>query len=496
MKRILALLLPLALLLSASAWAMVGAEYDDAPETMHILDMGTDIKHETILPRVQSYDNRFDDVPEGSWFYPYAAAGYEYALFTGRTARSFAPDAEITVAELLILSARIRAAYNGESIADTAPWSLAPYVAYLRGQGIYDDGMTLLLSQTATRAQAAGVFAATLPEDCYDERNASLVSDAYASGAFITDVNEATPYQPQILWMYRQGLLVGMDARGSYRPAQSTTRAEVAAVVTRIVDPSLRLTPDWVVPPRRSAAGTTLADLIPMPEQVNTAPDYDDFGAIDALTRRMLALGEHTLTLQYPVTLSQSDAQTIANLFNACVKDYCEQMYNHVLVTRYYNSGRATVAFSSAGCTDEELARYREETMARAAEVHDTLWETGRLREGMSQLEIARVYFLWLCDNCVYDHDGLGDVSLSHIAYSALKLGKAVCDGYTGAYNLLLKLEGIDCRALHNDEHIWTAATLDGTEYHIDVTWADQTGQTTLKYFAMTPEESYQLHPW
>ena len=494
--KLLSLLLPLVLLLSVSVWAVVGAAYEDAPDTMHILDMGTDTAPASLLPRALRYDGRFDDVAESDWFYPYAAAGYEYGLFTGRGEHVFAPDAEITVAELATLSARIRAAWEGDTIPDAEPWSAAPYVAYLRERGAFDDSLTPYLAETATRAQAAGVFAATLPGSCFDDRNALLVTDAYASGAYIADVGEYTPYQPQIMWMYRQGLLAGVDAAGSYAPARTTTRAEIAAVVTRIVDPALRLTPDWVVLPRWSAVGTTLTDLVPMPERVEPAPAYDDADAIDAQTRRMLALGEHTLTLQYPVTLSQSDAQTIANLFNRCVKGYCEQMYNHVRVTRYLNSGRAKVAFSAAGCTDEELARYREETMARAVAVHDLLWETGQLVEGMSQRDIARVYFLWLCDNCDYDYDALGDTSLGHIAYSALLNGKAVCDGYTGAYNLFLKLEGIDCRAVHNDAHIWTAATLDGAECHIDVTWADQDRRAALKYFAMTPEESYQLHPW
>lgn len=496
MKRTLSLLLPLAMLLTVGVWAVVGTEYDDAPDAMHIMDMGTDVKYETILPRVRDYDGRFDDVAGTDWFYPYAAAGYEYALINGRGERTFAPDAEITVAELTVLSARIRAAYEGDAITDSATWSAAPYVAYLRSHGAFDEGLAKHLTEKATRAQVAAVFAAALPESCYDDRNATLIDDALASGGFIYDVVADTPYREQILWMYRQGLLTGVDEWGSYHPAQTTTRAEVAAVVTRIVDPALRLTPNWSVPPRWSALGTTLTDLVPMPEQVDSAPAYDDAAAIDALTRRMLALGEHTLTLHYPVTLSQSDAQTIANLFNDCVKGYCEQMYNHVRVTRYLNSGRALVAFSAAGCTDAELERYREATMTRAVEVHDKLWETGQLHEGMSQMEIARVYFLWLCDSCVYDPAEQGDTSLGHIAYSALIDGKAVCDGYTGAYNLFLKLEGIDCRAVHNDEHIWTEATLDAAVYHIDVTWADQTGQTALQYFAMTPEQSRALHPW
>ena len=497
-RRIPPLLLPLALLLSVSVWAVVGTGYGDAAVSTHIAE--NDGKVTALLPRARSYDGRFTDVAAESWYRPYVAAGYDYALFNGRGEHTFAPDAAITVAELATLSARIRAAYLGEQITDDAPWSAAPYVAFLREQEAFDESLTPYLSETATRAQVAGVFAATLPDGCYDDRNALLVTDAYGSGGFIGDVDEHTPYQPQILWMYRQGLLTGTDETGSFLPARPTTRAEVAAVVARIVDPALRLTPDWVVLPRWSALGTTLTDLVPMPERVTDAPAYDDADAIDALVRRMLALGEHTITLNYPVALSKSDLQTIVNLFNDCVKSYCEQMYNHALATGYIEngekSGRATVDFTAAGCTGEELAQYREAAMARAVEVHDRLWETGQLAEGMSQREIAQVYYLWLCGHCTYDYEGLGDVSLSHIAYNALVNGKAVCDGYTGAYNLFLKLEGIDCRAVHNDSHIWTAATLDGTEYHIDVTWADQSGRTTLEYFAMTPEQSYQLHPW
>ena len=113
----------------------------------------------------------------------------------------------------------------------------------------------------------------------------------------------------------------------------------------------------------------------------------------------------------------------------------------------------------------------------------------------MSQYEIAQVYYQWLCEHCRYD-DGAGDDSLSHLAYGALVNGLAVCDGYTGAYNLLLKLEGIDCYALPNATHIWTVATLDGETVHIDATWGDQGNTGTKRYFAMTPEQSYSLHPW
>ena len=59
-----------------------------------------------------------------------------------------------------------------------------------------------------------------------------------------------------------------------------------------------------------------------------------------------------------------------------------------------------------------------------------------------------------------------------------------------------MKLEGIDCYALPNATHIWTVATLDGETVHIDTTWGDQGNTGTKQYFAMTPEQSYALHPW
>lgn len=65
-----------------------------------------------------------------------------------------------------------------------------------------------------------------------------------------------------------------------------------------------------------------------------------------------------------------------------------------------------------------------------------------------------------------------------------------------GAYNLLLKLEGISCTALSNTGHIWTVAVLDGTQYHIDTTWGDSGTVTDYRYFAMTPSQSWGYHSW
>lgn len=467
----------------------------------------TETEQESLLPRTKSYGAAFDDVNENSWYYPYVVASYEYSLIFGHD-ESFAPDDEITVAELLTITARTRAFYTEETIpaaVEGEAWFM-PYVRYLTDRGLLDVG-AMEYRAPATRAQLAGIFAAALPEECFNGLNATIVADAYASGDYITDVNEYTPYQQQILWLYREGLSAGVDDTGSYWPDKTTTRAEAAAIVTRMIEPPQRLTPSWdltaaltpaeQMPETRTPAGTTLSSLIEAPEQVTDAPDCGDFDAIDALARQMLAEDKSAIRLSYEEVPTHDDAMALAVGFTSRVKSYCEQMYNTVLC-QVWSSGAVDLMFSATACTDEELAQYRAETMAKALEIREMLWATGQLREGMSQYERAKVCYLWLCDYCTYDWDSMYDESaLSHIAYSALVNGVAVCDGYTGAYNLLLKLEGIDCYAMHNSSHIWTVATLDGQVCHIDTTWGDQTpAESRLRYFAMTEQQAYATHPW
>ncbi len=488
------LFLALALLMTVSALAQSDPAEDIPPEQAETAEEA---------PRftpLRAYEGEFSDVSEDGWYAPAVVSAYEYGLLNGRGEGRFAPQESITIAELLTIAARLRCIYQTGSDAlpeteseDGAPW-YAPYVAYLKSEKLLDNSFEGFYLLPASRAQMAGIFAFALPEEWYEDINAALVTSGVASGEFIADVTEKTPYRSEILLMYRRGLLSGMDEKGSFYPERSVSRAEIAALLTRVVEPEARLTLDWTVAPYRSAAGKTLAGLISAPDSLPAAPGAKDTAAIDTLVRDMLARGERTITLQYSKTLTAANASALTQAFTSCVKTYCEQMYNAVSC-KVYSSGRVVLTFSSTACTDETLASYRAKTLAAAIALHDSLWESGMLDYGMSQYEIARTYFLWLCDNCRYDQDA-GDDSLSHLAYGALVDGLAVCDGYTGAYNLLLKLEGIKCSALFNDSHIWTLAALDGREYHIDVTWGDQYGRTDLRWFGMSAEQSRKHHQW
>lgn len=76
----------------------------------------------------------------------------------------------------------------------------------------------------------------------------------------------------------------------------------------------------------------------------------------------------------------------------------------------------------------------------------------------------------YLAENCMYD-DALSDVS--YTAYGALINGKAVCQGYSAAFNVLCKKADVKSASASNDEHMWNVVLADGKLYHYDVTYDD-----------------------
>ena len=259
-------------------------------------------------------------------------------------------------------------------------------------------------------------------------------------------------------------------------------------MAARLVDSSLRVRLDWRQ--AYSRAGTTLADLVESDGTFYASPAPDSYGEIDADLRYMLSRDERSITLNYPAdTLTSGTVNKLLQSFLDTVRGYVEQTYNAIKCVYSIKSGSVTFSFSSSLYGDGELDRYREETMKYAIAVHDQMWAEGTITADTSQRDKARIYFTWICDNCQYDFSTT-DTSMSHSGYSLFANGRAVCDGYTAAYNLLLKLEGIDCTTVSRGDHIWTAAQLDGTTTHIDTTWGDQSGAIAYQFFDMTEEEA------
>lgn len=196
-------------------------------------------------------DGQFTDVKSGDWFAGNVKSAFELGLMKGDSATTFAPGKTITVAEAVTIAARVRDTYydGGHDFSPKAgqAW-YQPYVDYAREQDMLLDELTWIVgdfSKPATRAQLAWLLWVALDIEPMDILNPDLkFSDVGDSGA----VNAA------IIGLARAGVMQGKGG-GKFDPDASVLRSEAAAMLSRAVQPELRVKVDEARRHRRAASG-------------------------------------------------------------------------------------------------------------------------------------------------------------------------------------------------------------------------------------------------
>ena len=87
----------------------------------------------------------------------------------------------------------------------------------------------------------------------------------------------------------------------------------------------------------------------------------------------------------------------------------------------------------------------------------------------------------YICNNCKYDYDlyhGKNDTpsNPSYSAYGCIVKHKAVCHGYSAAFNAIATKCNITSSIVYSKNHSWNKVKLGNTWYHVDSTWNDTTG--------------------
>lgn len=187
--------------------------------------------------RVNTYSaSSFSDV--SGWYVKYIDTVYTLGLMQGIEkdgARCFKPNDPILLSEAVTLAARIHSIYENDAhlFVQSAVW-YETYVDYAVAEGIlsaadeYED-----YSQPATRAQFISILARALGEEGY------VAINTIEPGS-IPDVDMEQKYSFSVYKLYRAGVLSGCDEMGSFCPAQTILRSEVAAIAARIVAPEQR----------------------------------------------------------------------------------------------------------------------------------------------------------------------------------------------------------------------------------------------------------------
>ncbi len=110
-----------------------------------------------------------------------------------------------------------------------------------------------------------------------------------------------------------------------------------------------------------------------------------------------------------------------------------------------------------------------------------------------------------LLDRCTYDNAAAEAPSpveaypQAFSAYGALVQGKAVCEGYARAMQLLLEEADIPATVVtgfdeNKRSHMWNIVTVEGRNYHLDPTWNDSGDLIRHTYFNMTSADMLLTH--
>jgi len=179
---------------------------------------------------------QFRDVDENAWYgnnrEKSIAAAYEYGLMRGSAAATFNPTGNITIAEAIAIAARVRSIYSGGSgeFAQGSVW-YQTYVDYAIANGIISANAFSNYGKAAARAEMAYIFSRALPDNEFVSQN--TVNS-------LPDVNGGTSYNAAVFMLYRAGVLSGSDNLGTFNPDNNITRAEAAAIISRVILPDTR----------------------------------------------------------------------------------------------------------------------------------------------------------------------------------------------------------------------------------------------------------------
>lgn len=216
----------------------------------------------------------FTDLTGYNWAKPAIENMAAQGILSGVGNQKYAPAANVTVTEFASMAMR---AYGGKDVAITLSNEQGNLEEIEAVNGNYWGNTTICAAQKfgltdrfgldkarwsepATRAEMATIVM-TIAEQMGEE--AFAIKDGIENN--IGDYMEVASYANDmryILQAYSNGILCGTDDAGSYAPSAYAKRAEAAAIMQRLVDPSKRL--EVEIKP---------APVLPTPDEDNVMED-------------------------------------------------------------------------------------------------------------------------------------------------------------------------------------------------------------------------------
>ena len=177
--------------------------------------------------------NPFTDVSPSAWYYSDVMNAVQSGLINGKTDTTFCPDDYLTYAAAVKLASCLNQLWWNGSVTLTTgmPW-YRNYADYAWTVGIITEEYAW--NNCATRGRFLAMFANAIPADALP-----AVNDV--PDGTIPDVSVYDQDGPAIYTLYRAGIVQGSDDAHSCYPYDFIRRSEAAAILTRMMDSSARL---------------------------------------------------------------------------------------------------------------------------------------------------------------------------------------------------------------------------------------------------------------
>lgn len=259
------------------------------------------------------FQDQFSDVPANQWYTDSIANAFELGLMVGNSDTTFNPHGDVSIAEAVTMAARIYSTYTtgSTSVADNtaSPAGSAWYRHYF--EYAYANGVISYAyyncdaTQKANRAQFAEIFANALPAEALVVIN-TVVDDA------IPDVKMSERYADYVYKLYRAGILSGSDTNGTFNPQTYITRAEAAAIVSRMAESDNRVSITLGSTPSQTTDNNSPQTGQSQQRDTNTAVSLVDMDYISGSER---------------IAVSTNEKDNLGNTHSNCIMNDFERTY-------------------------------------------------------------------------------------------------------------------------------------------------------------------------
>lgn len=201
---------------------------------------GTEQKN--VFTKIRDYTGAgFSDVDLTEWYAPYVQSVYETGLMSGLSgvkAGTFGINGDMTLAQSITIASRIYSKYAGDNeqfdVLSGDSW-IDPYIRYAKNNGIItaQTAASSMMDEPVSRAQFSLIMSSALGDSACTQIND-------IKNGYFKDLYEASAAGRAVYRLCRAGIITG-DSHGKFNPEASISRAQVAAIVARVTDSSLRV---------------------------------------------------------------------------------------------------------------------------------------------------------------------------------------------------------------------------------------------------------------